>query len=147
MKKIYTIHSVTRTAIAPDKGAISWLISDENERERRVSGVTTLNKNAQIIATRAIHAREAPLVAELLLHEEGDTFGIDFTAYNLANAYVEREVYANMQRQARLGAMGDTARWVLAGLAVLAIIWLGWTLYESMTGLTVIKSATSHELP
>lgn len=147
MKKTFTIHSVTRSTISPEKGSISWQVSDEFGRERKVSGVTTLDRDGRINSARSIYKREEPLVAELLLRNKGETFTIDFTAFNEANAFMSREAYANLQRYERLSSLGHRAWRVLAVVGVVAVLWLGWTLFVSMDTLSQPQQTRTHELP
>jgi hypothetical protein len=147
MKKTFTIHSVTRSTISPEKGSISWIVSDESGRERKVSGVTTLDRDGRINSARSVYKREEPLVAELLLRNKGETFTIDFTAFNEANAFMTREAYANMYRHERLASLGQQVWRVLAVLGVVAVLWLGWTLFVSMNELGQPQQTRTHELP
>lgn len=85
MKKTYTIQSLVCTEISPGKGSMVWQLRDAgDQRVRRVNGISTLDKQGLIESVRSIYAREAPLVEELLLYHEGDTFSIDFTGFNQA---------------------------------------------------------------
>lgn len=147
MKKTYTVQSVTRTAISPEKGAIAWALQDEQGRERKVNGVTTLDKDGHITSARSIYSREAPLVEELLLHFEGDTFTIDFTEFNKAQGYINREIYADLQKCQRMSCLAREAGKVLAVAAVLAVLWLGWTFYASVNEFADQQPLKRHELP
>lgn len=147
MKKTYTILSVTHTAISPEKGSIGWSLRDELGRERKVNGITTLDKNSHIESARSIYAREAPLVDELLLHFEGDTFTIDFTAFNKAQGYINREIYADLQKYQRFSCLARRAGKALAVVGALAVLWLGWTFYTSVNEFAHQQPLKRHELP
>ena len=134
MKKTYTIQSLVCTEISPGKGSMVWQLRDAGDhRVRRVNGISTLDKQGVIEAVRSIYAREAPLVDELLLHHEGDTFSIDFTGFNQAQGYINREMYANMQKCEKLSCMVSRLWRVLAVVAILVVLSLGWMLNTSMT--------------
>lgn len=147
MKKTYTILNVTHAAISPEKGSIGWSLRDELGRERKVNGITTLDKDNHIEAVRSIYSREAPLVEELLLHFEGDTFTIDFTAYNKAQGYINREIYADLQKCQHFSCMALRAGKALAVAGVLAVLWLGWTFYTSVHEFAHQQPLKHHELP
>lgn len=148
MKKTYTIQSVTHTVISPEKGSMVWQLLDAADgRLRKVNGVTTLDKAGLVDSTRSIYLRETPLVEELLLLNEGDTFTIDFTGFNQAQGYINREMYANMQQCERLSCLTRKLGRVLAVAGVLIVLWLGWMLYGSMTEFAHQQPLKHHELP
>jgi hypothetical protein len=149
MKKTYTIQSVSRNAISQEKGSIVWQLLDAADgRLRKVNGVTTLDKAGAIESVRSIYAREIPLVDELLLHNEGDTFTIDFSEFNQLQGYVEREMYLDMQHCERLSGLSRRTWRIVAVLTMLVVLWLGWMLNTSMTKFAQQQPLIhKHELP
>ncbi|WP_028487602.1 hypothetical protein [Thiothrix lacustris] len=146
MKKTYTIQSIVCTEISPGKGSMAWQLRDNaDERLRKVSGISTLDKNGLIESVRSIYTREAPLVEELLLCQEGDTFSIDFSDFNQAQGYINREMYANMQKCERLSCMVGKLWRVLAVMALLVILSLVWMLNSSMTKFSQQQPLIHHE--
>lgn len=148
MKKTYTIQSVTHTVISPEKGSIIWqLVDTADDRQRKINGITTLDKDGVIEVARSIYAREAPLVEELLLHHEGETFTIDFTEFNKAQGYINREIYANMKKCERLTCLAQRVGQVLAVAAAVAVLWLGWTLFVSVNEFAHQQPLTTRHVP
>lgn len=134
MKKTYTIQSVTHNAISPQKGSMVWQLLDADDgRLRKVNGVTTLDNAGLVDSVRSIYARETPLVDELLLHDAGDSFTIDFSEFNQQQGYVERDMYLDMQNCAHLSTLSRRTWRVIAVLGLLVILWLSWMLNTSMT--------------
>lgn len=146
MKKTYTIQSIVCTEISPGKGSMAWQLRDNaDERLRKVSGISTLDKNGLIESVRAIYTREAPLIDALLLRQEGDSFSIDFTGFNQAQGYINREMYANIQKCERLSCMVGKLWRVLAVMALLVILSLVWMLNSSMTKFSQQQPLIHHE--
>jgi hypothetical protein len=146
MKKTYTVLSITHTIISPGKGSIIWQLSDEQERPRKVNAVTSLDKQGLVDSARSIYAREAPLVAVLMQRTEGETFSIDFTPFNEANGYINREMYSNLQKCERLGCLARKVWRVLVVVGLLIVLWLGWTLYGSVAEFAHKQPTRPHEL-
>ncbi|EIJ32888.1 hypothetical protein [Thiothrix nivea] len=145
MKKTYTIQTVTHTVISPGKGSIIWeLLDAADDRQRKINGITTLDKDGVIEVARSIYTRESPLVEELLLHNEGDTFTIDFTEFNKAQGYINREIYANMKKCERMACLAQRVGQVLAVAAAVAVLWLGWTLFASVNEFAQQQPLTHH---
>ncbi len=149
MKKTYTVQTVTHTPIAEDKGSIIWHLLEPDGRQRKVNGVTTIDKDGLIDSARSIYAREAPLVEALLPYNEGETFTIDFTEFNKAQGYINREIYTNMQRCEKFACMVHRVGRVLAVATVLVVLWLGWTFYNSANQFAQKQPLrpSTHELP
>lgn len=149
MKKIFTIHHISRNNVSPEHGVISWQVTDENGRDRKVNGVTTLDKSGAIIAVRAIFKREEPLVEALLLYNEGETFTIDFTRFNQEQQYAARDVYKGMQQHRQYAQIGGNVKRALALIVLGGVMWLAWELFtSSVSGLNLQPlTAKSHELP
>ncbi len=126
---------------------MSWLVSDEDGRERKVSSITSLDKSGAIVAAKAIFSREIPLVEALWLRNEGETFDVDFTTFNETHGYVYREVYNDMCGHERLAGLGKQVGWIFAVLAIAGVVWLGWSLYDSMDALKHQPPIHAHELP
>lgn len=148
MKKIFTIHHISRNNVSPEHGVISWQVSDENGRDRKINGVTTLDKSGAIVAVRAIFKREEPLAEALLLYNEGETFTIDFTPFNQAQQYAARDVYNGMQRHGQYAQIGGNVKRALALIVLGGIMWLAWELFTSVNGLNLQPiTPKSHELP
>lgn len=146
MKKTYTIQSLVCTEISPGKGSMVWQLRDSaDERLRKVNGISTLDKNGLIESVRSIYTRETPLVEELLLRHEGDTFSIDFSSFNQAQGYINREMYANMQKCERLSCMVGKLWRVLAVMALLVVLSLSWMLNSSMTKFSQQQPLIHHE--
>jgi len=146
MKKTFTVQSVKNNSISNGKGALVWQLSDELDRPRKVTGVTTLDKQGRILSTRAVYERETPLVERLLQQNEGDTFSIDFGPINAALDYQKREVYTNMRKIQQIGRLGDWVTQLLWALIVLVSCWLIWVLFDSVSHF-IHFPASNHELP
>lgn len=148
MQKTYTIQSLVCTEISPGKGSMIWQLRDStDDRVRKVNGLSTLDKQGVIESVRSIYTREAPLVEELLLHQEGDTFTIDFSGFNKVQGYIDREMYANMQKCERLSCMVSKLWKTLAVVGILVVLSLGWMLNTSMTKFSQQQPLIHHELP
>lgn len=148
MQKTYTIQSLVCTEISPGKGSMVWQLRDaSDDRVRKVNGLSTLDKQGLIESVRSIYTRETPLVEELLLHNEGDTFTIDFSGFNQAQGYINREMYANMQKCERLSCLSRQLWRVLAVAGILVVLSLGWMLNTSMTKFSQQQPLIHHELP
>lgn len=146
MKKTFTIQQITHKVVSPQRGSLTWLLSDEHQQARKVNAITVLGRNQAIAEVRAVHVREMPLVDALLNQEEGETFALDFTAFNHDHGYAEREVYANLQTCEQLGKLGSSIWKVLATGGVLVCLWLAWLLYGSMTEFAKQQPTVPHEL-
>lgn len=149
MKKTYTIQSVTHNAISPQKGSMVWQLLDADDgRLRKVNGVTSLDSTGFVDAVRPIYAREIPLIDELLRHNEGDTFSIDFSEFNQQQGYVEREIYLDMQSCEHFSTLSRRTWRVIAVVIVLIVLWLSWMLNTSMTKFAEQQPLIhKHELP
>ncbi|OQX12033.1 MAG: hypothetical protein BWK73_15955 [Thiothrix lacustris] len=149
MKKTYTIQSVTHNAISPQKGSMVWQLLDADDgRLRRVNGVTTLDNAGLVDSVRSIYAREIPLIDELLRHDEGDSFSIDFSEFNQQQGYVEREMYLDMQHCEHLSTLSRRTWRVIAVVVLLVVFWLSWMLNTSMTKFAEQQPLIhKHELP
>lgn len=148
MIKTFTIQDIVRTDISPEKGGMTWFLLDEQGKERRVQAVTDLDGAGEIAAVQPIFGRETPLVEELTQHAIGDTFTIDFTAFNQAQGYINREVYANMRKCEGMACLAQRAFKMLAVVAVVALLWLGWVFYSSVQHFSQQQPLTRHhELP
>ncbi len=134
MKKTYTIQSVTHNAISPQKGSMVWQLLDADDgRLRKVNGLTTLDNAGLVDSVRSIYAREIPLVDELLLHDAGDSFTIDFSEFNQQQGYVERDMYLDMLNCEQLSNLSRRTWRVIAVVVLLVVLWLSWMLNTSMT--------------
>ncbi|MDQ5769590.1 hypothetical protein [Thiothrix subterranea] len=149
MKKTYTIQSVTHNAISPQKGSMVWQLLDADDgRLRKVNGVTTLDNAGLVDSVRSIYAREIPLVDELLLHDSGDSFTIDFSEFNQQQGYVERDMYLDMQNCEQLSNLSRRTWRVIAVVVLLVVLWLSWMLNTSMTKFAEQQPLIhKHELP
>ena len=149
MKKTYTIQSVTHNAISPQKGSMVWQLLDADDgRLRKVNGVTTLDNAGLVDSVRSIYAREIPLVDELLLHDSGDNFTIDFSEFNQQQGYVERDMYLDMQNCEQLSNLSRRTWRVIAVVVLLVVLWLSWMLNTSMTKFAEQQPLIhKHELP
>lgn len=149
MKKTYTIQSVTHNAISPQKGSMVWQLLDADDgRLRKVNGVTTLDNTGLVDSVRSIYAREIPLVDELLLHDSGDSFTIDFSEFNQQQGYVERDMYLDMQNCEQLSNLSRRTWRVIAVVVLLVVLWLSWMLNTSMTKFAEQQPLIhKHELP
>ncbi|UOG91058.1 MAG: hypothetical protein L3K52_12715 [Candidatus Thiothrix sulfatifontis] len=149
MKKTYTIQSVTHNAISPQRGSMVWQLLDADDgRLRKVNGVTTLDNAGLVDSVRSIYAREIPLVDELLLHDTGDSFTIDFSEFNQQQGYVERDMYLDMQNCEQLSNLSRRTWRVIAVAVLLVVLWLSWMLNTSMTKFAEQQPLIhKHELP
>jgi hypothetical protein len=148
MQKTYTILSLVCTEISPGKGSMIWQLRDtSNDVVRKVNGLSNLDKQGLIESVRSIYSREAPLIEELLLHNEGDTFTIDFTGFNKVQGYIDREMYANLQQCERLSCIVGKLWRTLAVVGILVVLSLGWMLNTSMTKFSQQQPLIHHELP
>ncbi|HRJ52025.1 MAG TPA: hypothetical protein PLE99_04585 [Candidatus Thiothrix moscowensis] len=149
MKKTYTIQTVTHAVISPEKGSIIWHLLEPDGRQRKVNGITEIDKAGLIDSARSVYAREAPLVEALLPRNEGETFEIDFTEFNRAQGYINREIYADIQRCEKLSCLMKRVGRVLAVVGVVVVLWLGWTFYNSANQFAQKQPLrpSIHELP
>ena len=123
MIKTFTIHSTYQQEISPGKGSIIWLLSDEKKRPRKIAAITDVDKQNNIVSMQAVYKREIPLVERLQQLVKGDTFTIDFTAYNAQENYNPREMYDNMRLQEKTARLGSNFTKAAILLGVLAAIW------------------------
>lgn len=126
MIKTFTIHSSYQQEISPGKGSIIWLLSDEQKRPRKIAAITDVDKQNNIVAMQAVYKREIPLVERLQERVKGDTFTIDFSAYNEQENYTPREVYDNMRVQEKTAQLGSNFTKVAILLGVLGVIWFAY---------------------
>lgn len=126
MIKTFTIHSSYQQEISPGKGSIIWLLSDEKKQPRKIAAITDVDKQNNIVAMQAVYKREIPLVERLQELAKGDTFTIDFSAYNEQENYTPREMYNNMRVQEKTAQLGSNVTKVAILLGVLAAIWFAY---------------------
>ncbi len=131
MKKTFTVLSVTHTPVSPERGSMTWFLSDELHHSRKVNAVTTLDKQGHISHARPVYARETPLIEALMQHEEGDTFSIDFQSFNEEMGYLKRDVFADMQKLEQASKLSSQVNRFLVVLLVLVMTWLGWLTVQS----------------
>ena len=131
MKKTFTVLSVTHTVVSPERGSMTWYLSDELSHSRKVTAVTQLNQAEQITAAKPVYNREKPLIDCLLYKQEGETFTIDFTSFNEEMGYLKREVFADMQTLEQAGKLSHRVNRILFWLVMLVICWLGWLTFDS----------------
>jgi len=126
-----------------------WQLLDADDgRLRKVNGVTTLDNAGLVDSVRSIYAREIPLVDELLLHDSGDSFTIDFSEFNQQQGYVERDMYLDMQNCEQLSNLSRRTWRVIAVVVLLVVLWLSWMLNTSMTKFAEQQPLIhKHELP
>lgn len=93
MIKTFLIHAVKTTEVAPGKGLIIWLVTDENRVPRKVMGLTDTDEQGIVKTVKPIYSRETPLVEALTTLVRGDMITIDFRPFNLTHDYNERLSY------------------------------------------------------
>lgn len=131
MIKTFTIRAVTHKEISPGKGSIVWQLTDEAGNPRKVTAITTLDKNGYIDHMQAIYKRERPLVEALQQREEGEIFTKDFSKFNRENGYVAREMYNNMNVAQSTAMVSKRVNRVFMGGSLLVLLWLA---YYAFTG-------------
>ncbi len=110
---------------------MTWFLSDELSHSRKVTAVTTLDKQGYVCNARPVYARETPLVDVLMQHQEGDTFSIDFQSFNEEMGYLKRDVFADMQKLEQASKLSSQVNRLLIVLVVLIVVWLGWLTVQS----------------
>lgn len=133
MKKTFTVHSLQHKEVSPGKGAISWLLSDEKGRPRKITGVTHLDKEGAIETITPVYKRETPLVNRLYLAEKGDVFDIDFTEFNRREGYKAREVYDNMRTVEKASGLAAGVKKYLLILGAVALLWFTYTVLHDVS--------------
>lgn len=135
MIKTFTIRAVTHKEISPGRGSIVWQLTDESGNPRKVSAITTLDKNGYIDHMQAIYKRERPLVEALQQRDEGETFTKDFSKFNRENGYVAREMYNNMNVAQSTAAVGKRVNRVFMVGSLLALLWLAYYAFSGFSSL------------
>lgn len=97
MIKTFTVEAMDHDQDTPERGEITWYISDENNRKRKVRGVTELSRQGFIKTVKPHNDREMPLVELLSYYVEGESFRIDFSMFNETFGYKPREVFPSTQ--------------------------------------------------
>ena len=96
MIKTYTLNAIEHEQESPEQGFIAWHLTDENNRKRRVTGITQLSRQGFIKTIRPHNDREIPLVELLSYYVEGESFRVDFSIFNESFGYVPREAFPDM---------------------------------------------------
>lgn len=94
MIKTFLVHAVKTSQVAPGKGLITWLVTDENRIPRKVLGLTETDEEGLVKAVKPVYSRETPLVEALTTLVRGDLVTIDFRPFNLTQGYEDRLIYA-----------------------------------------------------
>lgn len=127
MKKTFTVHSFFHKQVSPGKGSITWLVSDEKEVPRKVSGVTDIDSDGVIEAIHPVYKRETPLVERLYAAEKGDQFTIDFSEFNRREGYKPRQVQRDMQTKQQVADLASNTRKYLLFAGAVALLWFTYT--------------------
>lgn len=98
MIKTFLVHAVKTTQVAPGKGLITWLVTDENRVPRKVMGLTETDDEGLVKAVKPVYSRETPLVEALTTLVRGDLVTIDFRPFNLSHGYEDRLIYASVDQ-------------------------------------------------
>ncbi|HMT93784.1 hypothetical protein [uncultured Thiothrix sp.] len=101
MIKTFLVHAAKTTQVAPRKGLITWLVTDENRVPRKVMGLTELDESGLVKTVKPVYSRETPLVEALTTLVRGDLVTIDFRPFNLTHGYEERLVYESIDQNKR----------------------------------------------
>ena len=97
MIKTFTLHSIDHEFESQERGFIAWYLTDENNSQRKVTGVTELSRQGFIKTIRPNNDREMPLVELLSYYVEGESFRIDFSRFNEIFGYTPRNAYADSE--------------------------------------------------
>ncbi len=103
MHKMFTLHSISHQQETPESGFITWHVSDERKRARKVVGITQLSDRGFIKTVLPHYPREQPLIELLSQYGEGDTFAVDFSLFNQTFGYSPREVHSQTQAELPAG--------------------------------------------
>lgn len=133
MKKTFTVHSLHHKEISPGRGSVSWLLSDEEGKPRKINGITRLDKEGVIEAITPVHKRETPLVNRLYIVEKGDVFDIDFTEFNRKQGYKAREVYDDMRTIEKASGLASGVQKYLLLLGAVALLWFTYTVFNDIS--------------
>lgn len=98
MIKTFLVHAVKTTQVAPGKGLITWLVTDENRVPRKVMGLAETDEKGLIKEVKPVFSRETPLVEALTTLVRGDLVTIDFRPFNRSQGYEERLVYEKINQ-------------------------------------------------
>lgn len=98
MIKTFTVEAIDHDQETPERGYITWYVSDENKHKRVVKGITELSRQGFIKTVRPHNDRETPLVQLLSYYVEGESFRIDFSMFNETFGYSPREVFPETQK-------------------------------------------------
>lgn len=82
MIKTFTLHSIEHKEVSRGKGLITYHVVDENNAQRKVAGITTLDRKKNIKKIKAVYEREIPLVNALLDLPVGKRVRVDFREFN-----------------------------------------------------------------
>lgn len=101
MIKTFTLDKVVQQKISPQKGMLTYHITDESGHSRTVTGMSILDENQNIKSINPVHKRELPLIDTLSHMEEQESFSLDFSTYNKyfnreTNKTVNQEAYDNV---------------------------------------------------
>ncbi len=85
MQKTYLIKSRTFKEITDGKGALEYLLLDENGIERKVTATAQQGRIRELKNIKAVYKREFPLVKALVRASVNDTVYVDFSKFNAKN--------------------------------------------------------------
>lgn len=101
MIKTFTLEAIDHEQETPERGSITWYVSDEKQQKRAVHGVTELSHQGFIKTIRPHNDREIPLVELLSYYVEGESFRIDFSIFNETFGYQPRDAYPHKVEDAQ----------------------------------------------
>lgn len=133
MKKTFTVHNLQHNEVSPGRGSITWLLSDENGKPRKINGITHLDKEGVIETITPVYKRETPLVNRLYAAEKGDVFDIDFTVFNRKQGYKAREVYDDMLSVEKASGLAAGTQKYLLLLGAVALLWFTYTVLNDIS--------------
>ena len=85
MQKTFLIKACSFKEISEGKGALEYLLLDENGNERKVTATAQQGRIKALKNIKAIYKRERPLVKALAKASVDDTVYIDFSKFNKKN--------------------------------------------------------------
>ncbi len=148
MRKSFTVRDVHHKEISPGKGSIIWLLEDEKGLPRKVNAITDVAPDGVIQKMRSVYRREAFLVERLQQVVEGQTFIIDFTAYNTRENYAPRDayadprnVYADMRTRESVGKLASTFTKAAMIAGIFVVLWF---FYSAVTDVSQMRLNLSH---
>ncbi|MCK5727418.1 MAG: hypothetical protein KAH22_11420 [Thiotrichaceae bacterium] len=82
MIKRFTLKKIEHKIISKKKGMLTYIVVDENNTQRTVASVTSLDRRGEIKSRKAVYKREIPLVDALTGLALNQSLTVDFSDFN-----------------------------------------------------------------